>query len=882
MKRFHSLLARRVSVAILVLASSNLTAAVRTKANNSDPLNLTTSWTNGIVPAGADMALFESTITGPLTLSLGPDTAWNQINFNNPGGDITIAAGNTLTLSNNTPLTFGAGAANLTLDCDLFCAGANFTTLPAAPTNRTVTFNGAIQGRAATVTLGNNTGTLRLGSALSTLIGSTVQITTAGLKVGLGASSIGDPIASGPLGTNLFTWNSGAISTELFTYNGDQTLGNPLRVQGSPLTFNSADDLTFTGVADLNNGNRVFNVTSNGVLRFTGIISNATGLTKIGPGTLEIGGTNISTFANGLTIYGGTVRLLTNNVIPDGGNAGTLRMTNTTGVLDLNGFSDTVKGLASPVGAGIWNGTLDNTAPNTTSALTLGDNFQYTIAGVIQNSGLNAKLALVKVGTGELILTNTHTFSGGITNASASQIFINSAGAAGTGPITLAHTNSELTYGGGGSMTWTNPIILAANTQPVLSANSGQALEVAGVISGPGVLRRDNTFGRQGALALSGDNSFTGGFVHAGGLVILNHPRAAGPGLISLGDPVLFAGVSPILVGGINLAGANAITNSVLVNRDFTIGGTNAIEFSGPVVWITNATQRSINVTNPAGLVISGPMGGYGFNKTGQGLLTLNSVCSHNGPSTISVGPLALGPAGEFTGATTILVGGGGSFDVSAVAGFTIKPTQALRVENGSRVGGNVTVQGALTNSAVFGPATFSNSLALATGSTSVFTINRFNQTGTNLLCRGSLTFGGHLIVNNFGDALQLGDTFKLFSFTGNPGSFDALTLPTLNAGLAWNTGNLAVNGTINVVSATPAQPELSNPQLTTPTSFVLTVTGGTANGQFRVLTHTNVDEPMTNWFVLSTNTYDGNGTLTVTNPVNPGEPKRFFRTVEP
>ena len=84
------------------------------------------------------------------------------------------------------------------------------------------------------------------------------------------------------------------------------------------------------------------------------------------------------------------------------------------------------------------------------------------------------------------------------------------------------------------------------------------------------------------------------------------------------------------------------------------------------------------------------------------------------------------------------------------------------------------------------------------------------------------------------------------------------------------------------VISTTPPQPELSGPQLIGETNFVLTVTGGIANGSFRVLTHTNVEEPVINWLTLSTNTYDGSGNLTVTNLLNPLEPKRFFRTVQP
>lgn len=868
----------------LAIAFAGLTpklhALTRTKANNSDNLNLASSWTNNAVPGSADVAQFDSTVTGALTLSLGANTSWNQINFVNPAGPITINSGATLTLSNNNPILFGTGAADLTLNCDVVCAGASFTTLR-SPAGQTVTFGGAIQGRDVTVTFGNSAGVLRLGSPNSIRIGTNVQVNTTGMKLGIGASSVGNPIASGPLGTNLFIWAANAATTELFAYNGAQVLGNPFRVQLSPLNFNSADDLTFTGVVDLNAANRIFNVAGDGILRFTGVISNSTGMTKTGAGVLELGGTNIATFANGLSIFGGTVRLLANDVLPDGVGKGTLRMTNTAQVLDLNGFSDVINGMAGSGGAGAWAGTLDNTAAGTTSVLTVGDQFTYTLTGKLQNSGPGAKLALVKVGTGGLTLSNANTFSGGVTNNSPGHLYLNAVGAAGSGPVVLAHTNAALAYSGGSAMTWTNDLIVAADTQPAFSADDGSTLEIAGVISGPGpVWLPDNLFER-GPLTFSGANTFTGGLLIAGGAVTLNHPRAAGLGTLSLGDPLYYAGGAINLIAGVNLTGANAITNSMLINRDFTIGGTNAFEFAGPVVWITNATQRSINVTNPAGVVITGPMSGYGFNKVGPGRLTLNSTCSHNGPSTISVGPLALGPAGEFTGVTTVLVGGGGLLDVSAVAGFAIKPTQALRVDNGSRVSGNVTINGALTNFAQFGPAIFSNHLALATGSTSVFTINRFNQSGTNLLCLGSLTFGGQLIVNHFAGALQAGDSFKLFSFTGNPGAFTTLTLPTVDPGLAWNTSNLAVDGTIRVVTAN-TQPVLSNPQFQQATNFVIAITGGTTNGSFRVLTHTNVAAPVADWSPLATNTFDANGALTVTNLVNPAEPQRYFRVVAP
>ena len=101
-----------LAIGALCVSSTHLTAATRAKANNADNLNLASSWTNNLIPGSADVALFDSVVTTPISVSLGANTSWNQINFANPGGDVTLSAGNTLTLSNNTPLTFGAGTAS--------------------------------------------------------------------------------------------------------------------------------------------------------------------------------------------------------------------------------------------------------------------------------------------------------------------------------------------------------------------------------------------------------------------------------------------------------------------------------------------------------------------------------------------------------------------------------------------------------------------------------------------------------------------------------------------------------------------------------------------------------------------------------------------------
>ena len=56
-------------------------------------------------------------------------------------------------------------------------------------------------------------------------------------------------------------------------------------------------------------------------------------------------------------------------------------------------------------------------------------------------------------------------------------------------------------------------------------------------------------------------------------------------------------------------------------------------------------------------------------------------------------------------------------------------------------------------------------------------------------------------MVTASGDSLAMGDTFNLFDSPTFAGSFSTVTLPALNdPGLAWDTSNLGVNGTLAVV----------------------------------------------------------------------------------
>ena len=90
--------------------SPSARAADRTKLNNTINLNLAGSWSGG-VPDFGNMAVWTNTVTGANSAVLGGDVIWQGIRIADPGGAVTIGAGNTLTL--------GAGQAGISIDMSL-------------------------------------------------------------------------------------------------------------------------------------------------------------------------------------------------------------------------------------------------------------------------------------------------------------------------------------------------------------------------------------------------------------------------------------------------------------------------------------------------------------------------------------------------------------------------------------------------------------------------------------------------------------------------------------------------------------------------------------------------------------------------------------------
>jgi autotransporter-associated beta strand protein len=261
---------------------------------------------------------------------------------------------------------------------------------------------------------------------------------------------------------------------------------------------------------------------------------------------------------------------------------------------------------------------------------------------------------------------------------------------------------------------------------------------------------------------------------------------------------------SLVLDGGtLEFAGAGGATSA----REFTIAaGGGTLRNSSKQAWVLAAAAKegAAPLSNPSSLTLdgSGPNGrldkalaGSGsLIKTGPGTWVLAGSNTYKGPTTVSQGTL------KILGA------------LAAESAVTVSP--------GATLGGTGAVNGPLTVNGTLAPGTdqpgtltVANKLAL-TGTTTL-RLSKSGATCLNDKVAGMtrVTYGGTLVVSKLGDAaLAAGDTFTLFDSRASSGSFASITLPTLSAGLQWNTAELAAKGIIKIVPVPVSPPPNSPP----------------------------------------------------------------------
>ena len=195
----------------------------------------------------------------------------------------------------------------------------------------------------------------------------------------------------------------------------------------------------------------------------------------------------------------------------------------------------------------------------------------------------------------------------------------------------------------------------------------------------------------------------------------------------------------------------------------------------------TNAATLTVgsdgNSTEFDGVFADGTNQPLGLTKAGAGTFVVTADSTNTGPVTVNAGTLTLQPGtgtGSFNNATLLAV------SISATLNVNGRSDQTLTLNSGQTLKGSGTVSGNVIASpgSIVNPGdkvgTLNVSGSLSLGGTLMLELNRTNTPNNcdRLNATGGVVYGGTLVVTNVGPALQVNDTFHLFSggvngFTG-------------------------------------------------------------------------------------------------------------------
>jgi hypothetical protein len=347
---------------------------------------------------------------------------------------------------------------------------------------------------------------------------------------------------------------------------------------------------------------------------------------------------------------------------------------------------------------------------------------------------------------------------------------------------------------------------------------------------------------------------------------------------------VLTNGAMQLLTGFANFNGNITLENGANFNAFYSGSGNYTV--TGPVT-LNGVAHIGLGESNFVFANVISGTGGILFDYYNHEVI-LQASNLYSGPTVIG-GGLTLGLTGSGSISHSSLIWlGGATIDVSG------RTDNTLALTSGQTLGGIGTISGSLVvpAGATLSPAGTNITLGLIEGSSPTGTINagnsvtlsgtttlKLNGSGVNdqVQAGTSITYGGTLnLVNISGSPLANGNSFQIFNAPSYiPGSYD-ITPAAPGAGLAWDTSQLNTFGTIGVVTAA-SQPVIGSTKVSSG-NLIFSGTGGTANGNYWVLTATNLATPIGSWPTQATYTYDATGAFSVTNAISPGTPARFYR----
>jgi autotransporter-associated beta strand protein len=508
-----------------------------------------------------------------------------------------------------------------------------------------------------------------------------------------------------------------------------------------------------------------------------------------------------------------------------GGSANALTLGTQGITVNVGSGADTISAPVNLSGSQSWTNnsasllTVSGNVSNGANLLTVGGTGNTTIGGVLGGgSG-----GVAKNGAGQLVLSNSNTFTGGVTiNGGSLRLdhpgALNSAtpnavtfGAASTGVLTLNGNSITIPSLNTNALPGT-PVVQNANSSAAtLTVNNSAANTFAGMLqdgAGGGALSLLKT--GVGELILSGANAYTGGTTVGAGTLRGNAGSLQGN--ITNNAAVIF-----------DQAGAGTYAGSMSGTGSFTKLGAGTLTLSGNNLYTGgttisagtlrgNANSLQGNIINNAAVIFdqagaatyAGAMSGTGsLTKLGAGTLTLSGINQYTGATNVNEGTLALPAAATFS------VGAG----AGTTSELNISGTGAAFVQSDAAA---LTVGAASGSPAAINIGTTANGGTLTTG-TGLFTINPTGtvtigggaNTGT-LNANGNVTFnGGQLVVVTPGSAF-LTDAGKTITVQ-NGGNVSVIagthTSPAntiyniAGTGAAWHGLNIDNGAQVNVTS---------------------------------------------------------------------------------
>ena len=637
--------------------------------------------------------------------------------------------------------------------------------------------------------------------------------------------------AAGISGGATMTLNSGStvqLNNSGNNFTGDISIASSATLQIGDGDPNNTDPQVFSGSRNIINNGALVQAKSSNAETYSGVISGSGTVTQNSTsGAMILTGQN--TYTGATVINGGTIRI--ENLDPNGSNTqlgsiGTGTTVNTGGAVRANSQTGTV---AEPLT--LNGGELAVGGGSSSALIWSGPIIIDAVAGsTIHSDG----------GTGSDGLTIT----GAITGSNGQALESNTGGGA-----TITYTNSvghdgsfDVTGGGTTALSGT-----ATVSSPTISTANGANLDVTATSSGELSLGSTQTLDHSGevignVVATSGSTISIGGTGSTTNTQVVfsldssqdnrisfnpNSPDTDTPngatfqlrvGINNSGNDIARSAVqwdlSSVLSQFASITSVDSASIEVLDNAE-AIDGTSG---AGHTLEVRELLRDFVDSEVTASEASSG-VNWTGYDSTsatwaGSGDFGLLLASQTEVPDADTVNPIVFADSANMRTAVSNALSGNGNLNVILkLSDAEEDPNSfgnsffAFDDDNDSTPPAlNITVTGDQLSG--INRALITGDLMLDTGSTIEFDLGSTTQFD-ELEITGDFTAGGTLDVNLLGSfSPSNGDVFDILDYDPNAtisGSFDVLDLPSLTAGLIWDTSNLLTTGEIAV--STPGIP---------------------------------------------------------------------------